>query len=244
MDNLRVMITPREKTLIRRIAAEIYRDYCPAGEAGQITKEDLCHHGIIGLMESKQTYDRSRGVPWLKFAAFRVRGAMMDQLRMQPMIRLPQARQQKVKELKEARNELARSGLDTRPEALARWLKWSVDEVHKVSGLTPSLVPAEEDRPDSGDKAAFSGEVLRDDNDDPEALALRKEVAELIQRCLKALPSPQDRLVIVSRVVEGLKLKDLAEILGCSIENIRQWQKRVEKLMRACMERHGWSMEG
>lgn len=244
MDNLRMMITRKEMSLIRQIAAEIYRDYCPAGEAAQITKEDLFHHGIIGLMESKQTYDRSRGVPWLKFAAFRVRGAMMDQLRMQPMIRLPQARQQKVKELKEARNELARSGMDTRPESLARRLKWSIEKVHKVSGLTPTLVPAEEAGVDSEDAEAFSGVVIRDDGDDPEARTLRHEMAELIQRCLEALPSPQDRLVIVSRVIEGLKLKDLAETLGRSIENIRQWQKRVEKLMRACMERYGWSMEG
>jgi RNA polymerase sigma factor for flagellar operon FliA len=244
MDNLRVMITPKEISLIRRIAAEVYRDCCPAGEAGQITKEDLCHHGVIGLMESKQTYDRSRGVPWIKFAAFRVRGAMMDQLRMQPMIRIPQARQRKVKELKEARNELTRNGMDTRPESLARRLKWSVEEVHKVSGLMPNLIQAEEERTDRENEAAFSGVVLRNDNDDPEALTLKKETAELVQRCLETLPSPQDRLVIVSRVIEGLKLKDLAETLGCSIENIRQWQKRVEKLMRACMERHGWSMEG
>jgi RNA polymerase sigma factor (sigma-70 family) len=105
-------------------------------------------------------------------------------------------------------------------------------------------VPAEEAGVDSEDAEAFSGVVIRDDGDDPEARTLRHEMAELIQRCLEALPSPQDRLVIVSRVIEGLKLKDLAETLGRSIENIRQWQKRVEKLMRACMERHGWSMEG
>ena len=243
MNNIRVMMTPQEMSLVRRIAAEVYSTYCPAGEAGDITREDLYHHGMIGLLESKQTYDRSRGVPWLAFAAFRVRGAMLDQFRRQPMIRLPQARQQKVKELKQARDELARNGLDTRPEALARRLKWSVEEVHTVSGLTPYLVQAEEARPDSQEETPLSGAVLRDEGDDPEALTLKKEIAELVQRCLEALPSPQDRMVIVSRVIEGLKLKDLAETLGCSIENVRQWQKRVEGLMRACMEKHGWSME-
>lgn len=243
MNNLRVMITPKEISLVKRIAAEIYGTYCPAGEGGDITREDLYHYGMIGLMESKQTYDRSRGVPWLAFAAFRVRGAMLDQFRRQPMIRLPQARQQQVKELKEAREQLARNGLDTRPEALARQLKWSVEEVHRVSGLTPSLVQAEEERTDPEDETALSGVVLRNGGDDPETLTLKKEIAELVQKCLEALPSPQDRLVIVSRVLEGLKLKDLAETLGCSIENVRQWQKRVEGLMRACMEKHGWFME-
>jgi RNA polymerase sigma factor FliA len=244
MDNLHVMITPKEMSLVRRIAAEIYRDYCPAGEAGQITREDLCHHGVIGLMESKQTYDKSRGVPWLHFAAFRVRGAMMDQLRTQPMIRLPQARQQKVKQLREARAQLAREGLDARPESLARRLAWSVDEIHHVSRLSPSLIQAEEERTDRDPEGGRNGEVLRDEGNDPESLTLKKEIAELVRKCLESLPSPQDRLVIVSRVVDGLKLKDLATTFGCSIENIRQWQKRVEKLMRLCLERNGWSMEG
>jgi len=243
MNGLHVMITPKEMSLVRRIAAEVYTAYCPAGEAGEITREDLYHHGMIGLMESKRKYDRSRGVPWLAFAAFRVRGAMLDQFRRQPMIRLPQARQQKVKELKAARDELAGRGLSTRPEDLARRLEWSVEEVHTVSSLTPSLVQAEEERDDGEGETGLHGMVLKDDGHDPETLTLKKEIAELVRKCLKALPSPQDRLVIVSRVLEGLKLKDLAETLGCSIENVRQWQKRVEGLMRACMEKHGWSME-
>jgi len=244
MDNLRVMITPKEMSLVRRIAADVYRTYCPAGDAGEITKDDLYHYGIIGLIEGKQSYDNTRGVPWLAFAAFRVRGAMLDQFRRQPMIRLPQARQQKVKELREARDEQTRSGLDTRPEALALRLKWRVEEVHEVLAMCPSLVQAEEERRDRGDAADFSGTVLKDGGDDPEAATLGQEMAELIHACLEALPSSTDRLVIVSRVLEGMKLKEVAGMLGCSMENVRQWQKRVEKMMKKCMEKHGWSLDG
>jgi len=239
MGKLHVMITPKETSLVRGVAAEVYKLYCPARESGDMTKEDLCHYGIIGLLEAKQNYDDSKGVPWLAFAAFRVRGAMLDQLRHQPMIRLPQIRQQKVKELKEARREFALSGDKANAKMLADRLEWSVEEVHKITSMSPTFMPADTDRRDR-EEGGFPGMVLTDHGDNPETAALRNELAELVNRCLEALPSPQDRLVIVSRVVEGLKLREVAETLGCSLENVRQWQKRVEKMMKECMEGHGW----
>jgi len=159
------------------------------------------------------------------------------------MIRLPQARQKRVKELKEARKDLVRSGAKADAKMLAHRLGWSVEEVHKVASLTPSLMPVDADRGEGEEGPKFGGVVLTGDGDDPETAALRKEMAALVNRCLDALPSPQDRLVIVSRVLKGLKLREVAETLGCSLENVRQWQKRVEKMMKVCMESHGWSMD-
>jgi RNA polymerase sigma factor for flagellar operon FliA len=243
MDKVHVMITPKETSLVRGVASEVYSVYCPAGEAGEISKDDLYHYGIIGLLEAKQKYDSSKGVPWLAFAAYRVRGAMLDQFRKQPMIRLPQARQKKVKELKEARMDFLRNGVKADAEMLANRLGWSVEEVHRVAGLAPSLMPVDADRGEGEEGLKIRGVVLTGDGDDPETAALRKEMAALVNKCLETLPSPQDRLVIVSRVLEGLKLRGLAETLGCSLENVRQWQKRVEKIMQVCMENHGWSMD-
>ena len=82
---------------------------------------------------------------------------------------------------------------------------------------------------------------MRDES--PEEEAMRRDAAELVNRCLEALPSAQDRMVIISRVLDGLKLREVAKTLGCSLESVRQRQKRVEKMMKTCMENHGWSME-
>ena len=139
--------------------------------------------------------------------------------------------------------DFLRNGVKADAEMLAGRLQWSVEEVHKVSGMSPSLMPADADRREEEEGLKFKGVVLTGDGDDPETAALRKEMAVLVNRCLEALPSPQDRLVIVSRVLEGLKLREVAETLGCSLENVRQWQKRVEKMMKICMESHGWSMD-
>jgi RNA polymerase sigma factor FliA len=243
MNEVHVMITPKETNLVRKIAAEVYTSYCPASEAGDITREDLYHYGIMGLLEVKPKYDKSRGVPWLAFAAFRIRGAMLDQIRRQPMVRIPQAGQQKVKQLKEARKELAQTGIIARPETLAEKLGWSLEEVHEVSEKSVSLLSVQDDFETTDNEFGFMGVTLADERPSPEAKVMHKEMADLINQCLEGLPSSEDRLIIISRVCEGLKLKELAEVLGCSSENVRQRQKQVEKLMKMCMEHHGWDMK-
>jgi len=244
MDKVQVMITPKETALVRRIASDIYTEYCPAGEAGQVTKDDLYHYGIIGLLEAKSRYDKKKGVPWLAFAAFRIRGAMLDQLRIQPIIRLPQEKQKRVKVLKQARTELERNGRNADPAALAGKLGWSVEEVYGVLKLSPAMVPIHEDRSAGGTGDEYRGEMLVDQGANPETKAIKTQLAELIHKCLEALPSPEDRLVIVGRVLEGLKLRELAETLGCSSERVRQLQLQAQEKMKACLERHGWSEAG
>lgn len=242
MNEVHVMITPKEISLVRKIAAEVYVSYCPAREAGDITREDLHHYGMIGLLEAKPKYDKSRGVPWLAFAAFRIRGAMLDQVRRQPMVRIPQAGQQKVKQLKEAKKELAQTGNKGRPEALAEKLGWSLEEIHDVSEKSVTFLSVQDDFRTTDNEFGFTGVTLTDERPSPEAKVMHKEMARLINKCLEALPSPEERLIIVSRVLEGLKLKELARVLGCSLENVRQRQKHVEKLLKICMEQLGWDI--
>jgi RNA polymerase sigma factor for flagellar operon FliA len=241
MNKLQVMITPKETALVRKTAARIYHRYAPAGDAGELSKEEFYHYGIIGLLEAKKRFDPSKGVPWLAFAAKRVTGAMLDQLRRQPAIRLPQGAYQKVKALKEAKTALLRDGLNVHGKALANRLGWSVAEVHRVSAMIPTLVPADGASTESDDQRG-GPMVLRVPGESPEEGAMRRDAAELVNRCLEALPSARDRMVIVSRVLDGLKLREVAETLGCSLESVRQRQKRVAEMMRICMENHGWSM--
>ena len=119
MTDVHVMVTPEETNLVNRIAGRVYKKYCPAGESGQMMIEDLKHYGIIGLIEAKKNYNSSRGVPWLKFAAYRINGAMIDAIRKLPIIRLPQEKQKKIKALASAKQELMKTGENPNPEKLA-----------------------------------------------------------------------------------------------------------------------------
>ncbi|HEX2572773.1 MAG TPA: sigma-70 family RNA polymerase sigma factor [Polyangia bacterium] len=62
--------------MVRRIAGSIVR-HLPA----HVDREELISLGYMGLVEARERFDASRGVPFAAFAAMRVRGAMLDGLR-------------------------------------------------------------------------------------------------------------------------------------------------------------------
>ncbi len=242
MENVCTMITSKENTRVRMIASKIYGKYCPAGGGSQVSWEDLCHYGIVGLLEAKSRYDRRLNIPFLVFADLRIKGAMLDHLRKTPIIKLPQVRQQKVKKLKEVKDELAGRGEDATPESIAEKAGWALEEVYEVMNSPLSFVSA--DSAVEEDEARAPGVFLSDERVDPELLTLRREMADLINQCLENLPSNEDRLILVGRLLEDLKLRELGDAMNCTAENVRQRQKRAENSMRKCFEHHGWSDEG
>ena len=46
-----------------------------------VEREELARAGALGLVEAARRYDESRGVPFDRFAAQRIRGAILDAVR-------------------------------------------------------------------------------------------------------------------------------------------------------------------
>lgn len=227
-------ITAEETQLVRKIARKVFIQYGPTCGGDQLTREDLFHEGIMGLLEARANYDQTKPVPWLHFAAFRIRGAMIDSLRKLPVIRLPQEVRKKVKTIQAASRQLTSTTGDNTPEALASHLGWTLEEVLEVEQLSPSLSSIRES--DDEDETNLGVYLVENNTPDPEAATSQKQTAALVQECLSKIPKEQDRLILLGRIVEGLKLRELSEMLGCSLENIRLMQKKVEKWMRECLE--------
>ena len=61
---------------VRYIARRIHARVPP-----QVLLEDLVHAGILGLLEAVNKYDPNKNVRLQHYAAFRIRGAILDSLR-------------------------------------------------------------------------------------------------------------------------------------------------------------------
>src|SRR3712207_1282069 len=46
-----------------------------------VNRDDLTSAGLTALVQAAQSYDESRGVPFTRYAATRIRGAILDELR-------------------------------------------------------------------------------------------------------------------------------------------------------------------
>ena len=244
-------ITDKEYSLVRKITYEVYNKYCPAGQHGQVTKQDLYHFGITGLLDAAQRFNKKHKVPWLAFASIRVRGEIIDNIRKAPLLRIPQVKYKEISMLKKKKNEFEESGREFIPEELARELEWDVDKLQKVEKLSLKVISI-----DTGNTAQTNNEVLLSEiavskqsdiknsslekTECPESDLLNKELSNIIQKCLEALKNPEERLVLVSRILKGMKLKQVAIILSCSIESVRQKQVHAQENMKTCLAENGW----
>lgn len=239
-----VMISAREKALVGKIASNVYKRYCPAGQNGQIEFDELFNLGIIGLLEAKKRFDPNRGIPFQVYASSRIRGAMLDQIRHQPIIRTSQELAQKIKSLKKGKDSLLRKGQQVNDKNLAEKLGWSTEEVRKVSRQAVHVVHVTE-RPEKDTDTFWQGrgEILADQSPSAENLVVINELVAWVQKCLEKLPSDEYRIVLLGRVVEELNLRELSEVLCCSIQTVANRQEKAQQLMKICLEKKGWTLD-
>ena len=233
-------IPPEVSALIRWTARMAYHRHVPTSiRNGIIELADLEHQGILGWLEAPE-YDEALNTPITAFARPYVYGRMMDFLRRTlALVRVPQDRWTEIRALEQAKEEMAHAGETPGHEKLAARLGWTAGKVASVARDIPRTVPLEPGERSSGTPAGARHEPVSQDVT-PEQTILRRQLAHAVRACLGELP-PRDRLVVLGRRLESLRLKDLAERLGCSLERVRQLEQRALSSLRECLEARGWT---
>src|SRR2546423_11537267 len=75
---------------------------------GYVDRQDLARAGALGLVEAARRFDESRGVPFDRFAARRIRGAILDSVRAADWA--PRSVRTLGRKLEQVEQELANSG--------------------------------------------------------------------------------------------------------------------------------------
>lgn len=170
---------------------------------GTISVEDLVHEGVTGLIEASRRYDPSRGVKFTTFAAFRVRGAIIDAIRrMQPYDRRSYAKMREARRL--SRVEDGRLDPLSANDGGAR-----LNEL--IGMLAPELIAAELADPDEL-RALYC----------PEENYLDEELKRELARVVAELPS-RERLLVRDVYLRERSLADAAAELGLSAS----WASRL-----------------
>lgn len=227
--------------LVNICARRAYRLYIAGTESeGLIHLDDLKHAGIIGYLEAESRFDESKGVDRKTFLGYRVRGAIVDWLRKQPLVSLPQVQYGRVKALRECRESLQKSGKDASDEKLAEVLDWNIEKVRKASSIAPHVYSLDKELSEDG---ATGMDMLAGSDLEPVDRVAEKEIAELIDFCLRNLPASDDRLIVLARVQQDIKLKNLATQFGCSPQAIHQREKRALEKLKECLAAEGWNWQ-
>jgi RNA polymerase sigma factor for flagellar operon FliA len=193
-----------------------------------IRHDDLESAALVGLTEAAERFDAARGEPFVAFAAKRIRGAVLDELRRGDL--MPRRARSAANKLGEAVSSLERR-LGRSPEdgEVARELGVSLAAFRDCfAGLVPVRLV---ELPDAGGPSEIA-----DGGGSPFADLERAEAIRLVRAALDAVPE-RDALVLSLYYVEEFSYIEIGEVLGVSESRVCQLHARAIKRVRQAFEK-------
>ncbi len=195
-----------------------------------VDRDDLARAGALGLVEAARRYDESRGVPFERFAAQRIRGAILDSVRAADWA--PRSVRNLARKLEGAEQTLATElGRVPTKEEMADALGMSRGELHRLQDrMFRSVVLAlEHETTDEVEKDLTLVDVLVDAASiEPSNELEIRELHSYLRDAISLLPE-RHRLVVIGYFLEGRTSQDLADFL--SVTESRISQLRSESLL-------------
>ncbi len=222
-DQLIMDYAPLIRFVAQRIAARL---------PSNIDIDDLISAGVIGLMDAIEKYDPSRDNKFKTYAEFRIRGAILDELRSQDWV--PRSVRDKAKKIEKTYAELEQKlGRAVTDEELSNALGIQLDEyydmVSKVKAVT--LLSIDElSGPNQQDRKSLLECLENVSSKNPFTQLKSKGVRDLLVKHIDELPEKQ-KLVLSLYYYEDLNLKEIGRILEVTESRVSQLHTQaVEKL--------------
>ncbi len=199
----------------RRIALKMARR-CP----DHVVREDLVAAGMVGLIEAADRYDGTRAEPFIAFAEFRIRGAVMDELRRGDL--LPRRVRQQARKVSTAVRELENRGKTATDENVASALGVTVE--HYRTGLA-YLVNVGVDPIDDKTCTLTADAAMA-----PDEQASRRQVLAQVKVALDKLEK-RDVTILGLHYIEDMTYQQIAKTLSITPSRVCQllW-RAVERL--------------
>lgn len=213
-DEIVVEYAPLIRYIAQKIASRL---------PSNIELDDLISCGVIGLMDAIQKFDPSRDNKFKTYAEFRVRGAILDELRAQDWV--PRSVREKAKLIEKTyaklESELGRPATD---EEMCEALECSQDEFYDLlnKAKSVSLLNIDDSAAfNRGDKKLMAGLMEDSKQTNPFAAVSYKNIREKIKEGIMVLPEKQ-RLVLSLYYYEDLNLKEIGQVLEVTESRVSQ----------------------
>lgn len=188
-----------------------------------VDRDDLARAGALGLVEAARRYDEARGVPFERFAAQRIRGAILDAVRAADWA--PRSVRNLARKLESVEQRLATElGRVPTKDEMADALGMSQSELHRLQDrMFRSVVLAlEHETADDVEKDLTLVDVLVDEKSvEPSSELETRELHGYLRDAIGLLPE-RHRLVVVGYFLEGRTSQELADFLGVTESRISQ----------------------
>lgn len=189
---------------------------------GFMTKEDMISAAMVGLVDAANKFDVSKGVKFKTFAEYRVRGAILDEMR--KLDWFSRSMRDKQNQLTQTMLRLERQlGRSPEEDEMASELGLSMDEYHDMLAEVSHLgcVSLHETLDHSEEGRSFLDNLEDMAGPDLGEALEKEEMTKIMAEILEEL-SEKERLVVALYYYEELTQKEIAEVLSVSEGRVSQ----------------------
>lgn len=223
-------VARRLAPLVNHIAHGI-RQSVPA----HVRLDDLVSAGNLALVKAWHSYDPDEGVPFAKYAAIRIRGGILDELRSADF--MPRLARRRARDARNAGDALTidLGRTPTRIE-LAEKLGLNREQLDEIQAAATNGSVFSLDAAAAGD-TDLADLLATDPKWSPEQVAMRRENLHLVRLAINALPE-RHRAVIEGAFLEERRLAAIAADLGVTESRVSQLRSEALRKIRLWMIRH------
>ncbi|MFG1500802.1 FliA/WhiG family RNA polymerase sigma factor [Halobacteriovorax sp. XZX-3] len=227
-DEIVVEYAPLIKYIAQKIASRL---------PSNIELDDLISCGVIGLMDAIEKFDPSRDNKFKTYAEFRIRGAILDELRSQDWV--PRSVREKAKLIDRAYSKLeSELGRPATDDEMCKELECSKEEFHSMLNKAKSVSILNIDDSatfNRNDKRAMAG--LNEDSKamNPFTAVSNKNFRDKIKEGIEQLPEKQ-RLVLSLYYYEDLNLKEIGQVLDVTESRVSQLHTQAVMKLKAKLQ--------
>lgn len=200
---------------VRYIARRIHERLPP-----HVSFDDLIQAGMLGLIDAVDKFDPQKNVEFLSYARYRIRGAILDNLRQLDWG--PRNLRQKARRLEQANRELTGElGHVPSGSEIASKLGLPIEDFQRLLGDLDGLRLESLHLWVEGENGAQHVPVAIRPEEDPFQMTFRLELRRLLREALSELDG-REGTVLGMYYLEELTMKRIGEILGIDESRVSQ----------------------
>ena len=184
--------------------------------------DDLISAGIIGLMDAMDKYDPEKETLFKTYAEFRIRGAMLDEIRAMDWV--PRSIKEKSGLLYRTINQLeGKLGRPPTEEEIAEALNMTLEEYQNflLQAHQSSMISLEDLGHNDEDDRDILECIENPDDKDPLTILLNKDTKNILIRAIENLPEKEKKVVSLYYYSE-LTMKEIGKILDVTESRVSQ----------------------
>lgn len=227
-DSARNRLLEEHLGLVHHVARQISRTL-----AARADFDELVSAGTMGLMAALEGFDASRGLAFSTFAAPRIRGAILDELRKQDHV--PRSIRRKTRDITGAREAFQQAhGRVPEDRELAEHLGIDLDTLWRWQSDVEGAhhIPLDRAPGERENTTPVPAEVLttEDECGVEDSLTHEQEVTYLREAILRL--KEQERIVLSLYYFEELKLHEIAKVLELTESRVSQIRSKALSRLR------------